>query len=120
MIKANRSNNGTSNNQAHQFDIRRAMELLEWFEHEKQEHLLRRGHFVPNSETASFGKRAGKCEASALTAELTAQFMPILLQKRLRVNQQAAYFDIICPNPLAGNASPPQKYLCLSTGLFYW
>ena len=55
------------------FDAAKAYELLEWFERAKQEHLLRQQVFVPKRRLFSFGRRPSKCEAGALTTELTAQ-----------------------------------------------
>jgi hypothetical protein len=56
----------------YQNDIKRNYELLEWFEAAKQERLLRRQEFVPKSVPFSFGPKRSKCEAGALTTELTA------------------------------------------------
>jgi len=55
------------------FDAKKAYELLEWFERAKQEHLLRHPNFVPKRHPFSFGRRPSKCEAGALTTELTAR-----------------------------------------------
>jgi hypothetical protein len=80
----NNPERGTVINRSYPNGTKRAMELLEWFEREKQERLLRRVNSVPKASMFSFGKRLNKCEASALTTELTAP--------------NRAYFNIVKPD----------------------